>query len=184
MQFPVIESKRLLLSDFNASDETAVFRLFSDNSVIEHYDLSAFTSVEQARELIKFFQSRYEDKSGIRWAIRLKDTGQLIETCGFNSWSQKMKNAVIGYDLMPAYWGSGYAIEAVRSIVLAAFEGQLPCGSIHRIQADTVPGNHGSETLLNRLGFKEEGMRRDAGYWKGKFHDLNCFGLLRTVFKA
>lgn len=184
MQFPVIQSKRLLLSDFEPGDESAVFRLFSDGLVIEYYDLAAFTSVEQAREIIQLFQSRYEAKSGIRWAIRLRDTGELIGTCGFNSWSSKMQNAVIGYDLIPASWGNGYAVEAVRSIVSAAFEDQLPCGPVHRIQADTVPGNLASEALLSRLGFKEEGLRRDAGYWKGRFHDLKCFGLLRPEFNA
>lgn len=184
MQFPVIESKRLLLSDFQPSDDSAVFRLFSDDSVIEYYDLAALKNVEQAQEIIQLFHSRYEAKSGIRWAIRLRDTSELIGTCGFNSWNPKMQNAVIGYDLMPASWGNGYAVEAVSSIVLAAFEGQLPCGPMHRIQADTVPGNRASEALLRRLGFKEEGSRRDAGYWKGQFHDLKCFGLLRPEFKA
>ncbi|NVK74891.1 MAG: GNAT family N-acetyltransferase [Oceanospirillaceae bacterium] len=184
MQFPIIESKRLILSDFKLGDDAAVFSLFSDNSVIKYYDLSAFTSVEQAQELIQFFQTRYEEKSGIRWAIRAKDSGNLIGTCGFNSWNPKMRSAVIGYDLMPASWGNGYAVEAVREIILTAFEGQLPCGHIHRIQADTVPGNQASEALLRNLGFKEEGLRRDAGYWKDQFHNLKCFGLLRPEFKA
>ncbi len=184
MEFPVIESSRLFLTDLKPNDDVSVFRLFSDDSVIEYYDLAAFTRVEQAQELIQFFQSRFEAKSGIRWAIRSKDSGDLIGTCGFNSWSAKMQNAVIGYDLIPSSWGNGYAMEAVRMIVLAAFEGQLPCSHIHRIQADTVPGNDASEALLGKLGFKEEGLRRDAGYWKGQFHNLKCFSLLRPEFKA
>lgn len=49
-------------------------------------------------------------------------------------------------------------------------------------QADTIPGNSASESLLRRLGFKEEGLRRECGYWKNKFHDLKCFGLLRTEY--
>jgi len=51
-----------------------------------------------------------------------------------------------------------------------ALAGILPCGPLHRIQADTVPGNYRSEELLRKLGFKEEGLRRDAGYWKGRYH--------------
>jgi ribosomal-protein-alanine N-acetyltransferase len=50
------------------------------------------------------------------------------------------------------------------------------------VQADTIPGNQASEALLRRLGFQEEGLRRGAGYWKNSFHDLKCFGLLRTEF--
>lgn len=95
-----------------------------------------------------------------------------------------MHNAVIGYDLSPESWGNGYATEAVRAMIQAGFTGKLPCGPLHRIQADTVPGNHASEALLHRLGFKEEGLRRESGYWKNAFHDLKCFGLLQSEFKT
>ena len=184
MHFPEIESKRLLLSTIQFSDRESIFRLFSDESVVEYYDLPALERVQQADDLIQLFQSRYESSSGIRWAIRLKVTGDLIGTCGFNSWSPKMQNAVIGYDLMPKFWGKGYAVEAVAEILCAAFEGQLACGSLNRVQADTVPGNNASEAVLRRLGFVEEGLRREAGFWQGRFHDLKCFGLLKREFKA
>jgi len=183
VKFPEIESENLLLNSIQPTDERAIFELFSNTSVIEHYDLEAFTSIEQARKLIELFQSRYVAAAGIRWAIRQKCSGKVIGTCGFNSWSSQMRSAVIGYDLMPAYWGNGYATEAVRSIIQCAFSDMLPCGSLNRIQADTVPGNNASEALLRRLGFKEEGLRRESGYWKNTFHDLKCFGLLRSEFK-
>ena len=183
MQFPNIESERLYLSEIRATDEAAIFNLFSDNSVVTYYDLEAFTSRSQARDLITLFASRFKESAGIRWAIRLKNSGSLVGTCGFNSWSAKMRNAVIGYDLAPEYWGNGYAGEAVRAIIKAAFAGALPCGPLNRIQADTVPGNHASEALLRGLGFQEEGLRRQSGYWKHQFHDLKCFGLVRSEFK-
>ena len=95
-----------------------------------------------------------------------------------------MRHAVLGYDLLPEFWRQGYASEAVRAIISVGFSGALACGELHRIQADTVPGNDASESLLRRLGFKEEGLRRECGYWKNKFHDLKCFGLLRSEFKT
>ncbi len=95
-----------------------------------------------------------------------------------------MRNAVIGYDLHPEIWRQGYSSEAVRAIIGFGFSGALACGELHRVQADTVPGNCASESLLRRLGFREEGLRRECGYWKNKFHDLKCFGLLRTEFSA
>lgn len=95
-----------------------------------------------------------------------------------------MRNAVIGYELHPEFWQQGYCAEAVGAIIGAGFAGALPCGELHRIQADTIPGNSASESLLLRLGFKEEGIRRDCGYWKNKFHDLKCFGLLCSEFSA
>ena len=95
-----------------------------------------------------------------------------------------MRHAVIGYELIPEYWGKGLASEAIHAILNAGFTGALPCGPLNRIQADTVPGNHASEALLRRLGFKEEGLRRECGYWKNAFHDLKCFGLLQAEFSV
>lgn len=182
MKFPKIETNRLLLAEILHDDALEIFELFSNQSVIEYYDLEAFTTTDQARDLIRLFRSRYEASVGIRWAIRLKGTNTFIGTCGFNSWSSQMRNAVIGYDLMPTFRGNGYATEAVHAIIQAAFSGKLACGRLNRIQADTIPGNHASEALLGKLGFKEEGLRRESGYWKNSFHDLKCFGLLQSEF--
>jgi ribosomal-protein-alanine N-acetyltransferase len=89
-----------------------------------------------------------------------------------------MRNGSIGYDLKQSHWRQGLATEAVAKIVHAAFCGLLPCGRLHRIQADTVLGNVASERLLLRLGFKEEGIRRDAMYIRGSYWDMKCFGLI------
>ncbi|WP_440053509.1 GNAT family N-acetyltransferase [Pseudoalteromonas sp. T1lg65] len=180
--FPSLKTARLTLSPIRESDNHAIFTLFSTPAVVEYYDLEAFTELEQADKIIAFFKTRYQDKLGIRWAIRLQESDQLIGTCGFNSWNPQMKNAVIGYDLLPDFWGKGYTTEAIRRIIQAAFSGELACGALNRIQGDTIPGNDASECVLKKVGFKEEGLRRQSGYWKNQFHDLKCFGLLKSEF--
>lgn len=182
MIFPSLETERLRLTELYGDDTAVVFNLFSNPAVVEFYDLDVFVEPAQASHLIGFFNTRYQELQGIRWAIRLKTTGQLIGTCGFNAWSSKMHNAVLGYDLLPEFWHQGYAAEAVHAVLKAGFSGALHCGVLHRVQADTIPGNQASEALLRRLGFQEEGLRRGAGYWKNSFHDLKCFGLLRAEF--
>lgn len=182
MKFPELETSRLKLTMLSAEDADSVFDLFSDEAVIEYYDLEAFEEPNQATKLISFFNSRFEENIGIRWGVFLKESNQLIGTCGFNSWNAKMKNAVIGYDLLTSFWGKGYTTEAVHRIVQSAFNGELPCGVLNRIQADTVPGNWASESLLLKVGFKEEGLRRESGFWKNQFHDLKCFGLVKSEY--
>ena len=136
----------------------------------------------QATSLINFFNLRFDESTGIRWAIRLKETNLLLGTCGFNTWNPKMKNAVIGYDLFPSFWGNGYTTEAVHEIIKAAFLGKLSCGKLNRIQADTIPGNTASESVLLKIGFQEEGLRRESGFRKNQFHDLKCYGLIRSEY--
>ena len=93
-----------------------------------------------------------------------------------------MRNATIGYDLKPAYWNKGITTEALTAAISAAFEGLLPCGPLHRIQADTIPGNIASEKVLLKLRFKEEGILRESIYVKGSYYDMKCYGLLKTDF--
>jgi ribosomal-protein-alanine N-acetyltransferase len=183
VNFPQLETSRLMLTRLSTDDSKALFTIFSDEDVVKFYDIDVYDSEDQSLQLIELFNRRFVEVVGIRWAIRLKGSGKLIGTCGFNSWNKKMKNAGIGYELSSQYWGFGYATEALYKIIDSAFLNQLPFGDIYRIQGDTMIGNCASESVLRKLGFKEEGIRRACGYWKNEFHDLKCFGLLKPEFK-
>ena len=182
MDFPELTTARLILTKVTSADRESLYDLFSSLDVVKFYDLEPFTDLAQAEKLIDLFDSRYRSALGIRWAIRMKESGELIGTCGFNSWNEKMRNAMIGYDLKPEYWNKGITTEALLEALRAAFAGQMPCGSLHRIQADTIPGNIASEKVLLKLGFKEEGIRRESAFIRGSYHDMKCFGLLRPEF--
>ena len=183
MDFPELTTTRLLLTEIRSSDCASLYSLFSNPDVVKFYDLEPFTDITQAEKLIALFESRFNSTSGIRWAIRTKTSGELIGTCSFNSWSEKMRSATIGYDLKPDYWNKGISTEAIFEILRVAFVGKLPCGPLHRIQADTILGNIASEKVLNKLGFKEEGIRRESAYVKGQYYDMKCFGILLPEFK-
>ncbi|WMO12624.1 GNAT family N-acetyltransferase [Pseudoalteromonas piscicida] len=182
MKFPELETSRLILNKLSRDDSLALLAIFSDESVVKFYDIEAYKTEAQSLALIDFFNSRFAENMGIRWAIRLKDSGKLIGTCGFNSWNPKMKNAGLGYELSSFYWGLGYASEAISKIIELAFSVDTPFHELYRIQGDTMIGNIASESILKKLGFKEEGIRRASGFWKGEFHDLKCFGLIKPEF--
>jgi ribosomal-protein-alanine N-acetyltransferase len=183
MKFPELKTSRLVLNNLSKDDGLALLDIFSDENVVRYYDIDVFKSEEKALELIDFFSNRFTQESGIRWAIRVKDSGKLIGTCGFNVLNPKMRNAVIGYELSSKYWGHGYATEAINKIIELAFSTEAPFGQLYRIQGDIMIGNTASESVLKKLGFKEEGIRRASGFWKNEFHDLKCFGLIKPEFK-
>jgi ribosomal-protein-alanine N-acetyltransferase len=51
---------------------------------------------------------------------------------------------------------------------------------LHRIEAGVLPGNDASVRVLEKLRFREEGLRRDYLCCKGRFHSLRWFSLLET----
>lgn len=66
--------------------------------------------------------------------------------------------AEIGYILFPAGRGRGYATRTVRLVAAWVFD-DLALG---RLQARTSPGNVASEHVLERVGFRREGLARSG----------------------
>jgi ribosomal-protein-alanine N-acetyltransferase len=63
----------------------------------------------------------------------------------------------IGYTLLPAARGHGYAIEAVR----AAFDWATRVHGVRRFRASVAPGNERSLNLIGKLGFTRTGEQWD-----------------------
>ena len=76
------------------------------------------------------------------------------------------ENAHLGYFVSERHNGRGYATAAVRQAVAVAF-GEL---ALHRVQAAVIPGNVASIRVLEKIGFREEGLARRylqiAGVWQ------------------
>ncbi|MBW5481031.1 GNAT family N-acetyltransferase [Streptomyces bambusae] len=73
------------------------------------------------------------------------------------------------------YWGRGHGSEAMRLLVDHLF-GAFP---LRRLELDTWSGNERAVRAFSRLGFREEGRRRQAVRQGDTFHDRVLFGLLR-----
>ena len=178
LAFPQLETERLVLNQQVLADSKLIFEMFSDPDVIQFYDLD-FSHEGQAIELINNDAKRYELGEGIRWAIRDKATHKLLGGCGINRFECSNHVAVIGYEFFKAYWGRGYATEAIAKLIEFSFSAKCP-KHVNKIEAYIMMGNNGSEGVLKKLGFKCDGILREHGYWKGDYHDLKVFSLLRS----
>jgi RimJ/RimL family protein N-acetyltransferase len=64
--------------------------------------------------------------------------------------------AMIGYSVLPAWRGRGYATRAARLVARWAFDQP----GLARLIAGTKPDNAGSQRVLERAGFRREGYLR------------------------
>lgn len=111
------------------------------------------------------------------FTIRAKDSGTHIGNIALQQISAKNKNAEYAILLGDReYWGKGVAKEASRLILRYGFE-QL---DLHRIYCGTSSANEPMQRLALALGFKQEGLRKEAMYKNGAFVDVVEYGLLRT----
>ncbi len=54
MQFPELETSRLILNKLSKSDWQALLDIFTDENVVRYYDIDVFNSEKQSLELIDF----------------------------------------------------------------------------------------------------------------------------------
>jgi len=76
------------------------------------------------------------------------------------------------------YWGKGIATEAGVLLVEYGFD-RL---NLHRIYLGTNAENIGMQRSAEKMGFKREGVRRQAMYKWGRYLDTVEYGLLRDEF--
>ncbi len=176
INFPSLETERLILRQMTLEDTDFVFQHFGDAAVSQYLmDEPPLTEYDQAREIIQFF-CEPEEKTHNRWLMVRKSDHRSIGTCGFHKWDKRYFRAEIGYDLSPSFWGQGYMIEALRAVIASGFEHMR----LNRIEALVYIENDRSTQLLRRLGFKQEGVLRDYFYLDGKFYDHYLFALLQN----
>jgi ribosomal-protein-alanine N-acetyltransferase len=178
--FPQLETERLILREILASDAEAVFRIRGDYEVTKYNTGAAYERLEQAEDLIAAMAHGYEEGIELRWGITLKSNNTIIGMCGFNYWIRRDCRASIGYDLARAYWGHGIMTEAIRAIVAFGFERM----GLNRIEADADGRNPASARVLEKVGFRREGLQHEQFYDNGTFNDLILFALLRKEFEG
>lgn len=104
----------------------------------------------------KFLSSqftRYEEKTYGLKALIEKETGNFIGLCGLLGKEVDGNYEIeIGYQLLPQYWGKGYAAEAARLFMDFAIEHQLIDSLISIIDV----GNVKSERVAEKNGFKRD----------------------------
>jgi RimJ/RimL family protein N-acetyltransferase len=85
------------------------------------------------------------------------------------------KRAFLGYWLGQAFWGRGIMTEAVKLITAYAFENF----DFIRIQATVNGNNPSSMRVLEKAGFKKEGVMKNAIVKHGQVMDEHLYALLK-----
>jgi len=177
--FPILETPRLTLREFRPADAPDVFEMYARADLVQWLEHEPMTSIEQAQERVSNRTSLFKHGWGCRWAITFKeDPGKVIGSCGYFGVRVGTHTVEMGFELHPAFWRKGLMEEALRAVLDYSYgeSGILP---VHRVEALVDPRNEASIALLAKLGFRDEGLRRGFGYWKGAYQDVKMFALLR-----
>ncbi|MBC1349900.1 GNAT family N-acetyltransferase [Listeria welshimeri] len=170
----MIKTERLFLSEMTLADTEVLFGYWSDDSVTRYMNIEPFQSMQPVEEMIRMLRQLEMEEKALRCVIVLQSTGEIIGTCGFNYIDHENHRAEIAYDLGTRFWRQGYATEAVRALI----EWGKESFKLHRIEAKVDPRNVSSITLLEKLGFLEEGLLRDYEKIGTAYQDVKLFSWL------
>lgn len=179
MIFEVLETKRLILREFNKSDFHAIHEYASDPEVSIYLPWGPNREVDTENYLnsIISYQAHYPRKD-YEIAIELKETGLVIGACAIHISDSKTREGYIGYCFNQRYWRNGYASESARAIIEFGFNSL----NLHRIYATCDPNNIGSAKVLEKIGMKREGHIREHKLQRGKWRDSYLYSILEQEF--
>ena len=174
-EFPIIETNRLILRKVTNEDANDMLKYLSDKEVVAPMGLAPFQTEKDVWDEINWYKTIYDEGTGIRWGITLKDSGKVIGSCGFLNMLPKHQRAEIGYELCQEYWGKGIASEALEAVVKYGFHHY----QLERIEALIEPTNLRSQKLVEKQGFIREGLLRHYEFTCGKFDDLYMYSIIK-----
>jgi RimJ/RimL family protein N-acetyltransferase len=129
----------------DAGDLDEVARLLGDPAVMVHYPRPK--TREEAADWIAWNERGYARDGFGLWLLHDRD-GVFVGECGL-TWQRVdgEEQLEVGYHLLPAHQGKGLATEAAAACRDLARE-----RGIRRLVAITVPDNHPSQAVAERIG--------------------------------
>ncbi len=117
---------------------------------------------------------RREARQGltIPWVVTYggRFAGQL--TVGSIVWGSA-RSAQVGYWIDEAYAGQGI----IPTALAMAMDHCFFVVGLHRVEATIRPENHASRRVVEKLGFREEGLRRRSLHIDGAWRDHLCYAM-------
>jgi ribosomal-protein-serine acetyltransferase len=105
--------------------------------------------------------------------------GSLVGVIGFPRGDKVNMIVEIGYWLSTDMQGNGIMTACCRAMIAVAF-GECEA---NRVEICVATENHKSRAIPERLGFRLEGIKREAGYLYGRYVDNALYSLLKREYE-
>ena len=143
------ETERLILRNYKQDDIDDLFAYMSSDYTALHEDFDPYSRDDCEKAIDKWYQNDYY------WTVELKSENKLIGSLNYSE--EDYETYEIGYDFNESYTGYGYATESCKILLYHIFT----INHGRRVIAGCNEENVNSYRLLERLGFRREGLFRE-----------------------
>jgi ribosomal-protein-alanine N-acetyltransferase len=175
---PTLQTRRLVLRPFAASDAPVVRRLAGEKDIADTTLNIPYPYPDGAAEAwIATHSQRFADGVSAIFAIVDRHSRSLIGSIALEI-SAEHAMAEMGYWIGRSYWNQGYCTEAAKALLGFAFD-EL---GLNRVQARHLARNPASGRVMQKIGMSHEAHLRQAVVKWGKFEDVALFAILRKDY--
>ncbi|QEC45047.1 GNAT family N-acetyltransferase [Pseudobacter ginsenosidimutans] len=144
----IIETSRMTIRELTSDDAAFVLEIVNSPGWLQYIGDRGVKNLEGAALYIQKNRNNYQVQGFGLYALELKDTKEVVGMCGLLK-RDYLPAPDIGYALLPAFGGLGFALEAGKGVMEFA-QHQLGLDTVFAI---VTPQNSRSIGLLEKLEF-------------------------------
>ena len=172
-----LATPRLILRPLDRTDRADYARMFADRRM---WTFVFPTYWQQgARRQTRSWRRAIRSGRAYHFVIRTRDENEFVGEIALHHIDWDARHAEIGYHILRSQWGKGFATESSARLCRWAFRDLR----LHRLEAETTEGNHASEAVLRKLGFRLEGRRPERNPTGKTWRASHEFGLLKQHYR-
>lgn len=168
-----------MLRPFRLEDVDAMHACYGDADAMRFWNRPAHRRRSETERVVRRCMA-FTPARRLVWAVAEAGSDRCLGMVNYHNADMKHRSAEIGYIVAPEWWGRGVAGEAVGAVLGHCFG----VAQLHRVQAVIDPENVASRRLVERFGFRLEGVLRETLFLGGAWRDDCVYGLLAGEWRG
>jgi RimJ/RimL family protein N-acetyltransferase len=173
-----LEGKQVYLRPIELADTDWYFASLYD---AETRKLTGTQKHYSREQIARYIEGKSQDSSSVLLLIALRDDDTLIGDIAIQNIDPINRNANIRIAINNSdHQGKGYGTEALQLMLDYGF-GIL---NLHRIELNVFSYNERAIRVYEKVGFKREGVQREALFYDHKYYDSIIMSILEDEYRA
>lgn len=173
-----LEGERLYLRPVGQEDTEGYFQMLFNPEVRRLTGTRQAFTLEGVR---RYIEAKSGDSDTVLLLIALSDNDQVIGDVALQDIDHVNRNANLRIAIdSDEHLGKGYGPETIRLLLEYGF-GIL---NLHRIELQVFDYNERAIKAYEKVGFKREGVQRDALFYNHRYHDTIIMSILEDEYRT
>lgn len=173
----MIEGKQIYLRAMEPKDMDCFWDMINDPDISRN--VVGWSVPVSKRQQMQWYEYVVGDRTNLRFTIVSKENDTPLGMITLTGVDWQSRSAEHGIKLQASCpKEKGIATDAVMTLMGYAF---LEMG-LHRIESTRISYNKASEKLYKKCGWIDEGVKREAVYRGGTYHDLIVMSVLKEDY--